>query len=87
MLSILKPSPSTTYGEVILGLIEDAVPSLPRRYNRIKRLEQKDPRAAAEDWYDLQQEMIEEYTIEHLNRKKENEDEEASKNIINMSEY
>jgi hypothetical protein len=76
MLWVLKSSPSQTYGEIILGLIEDAVPSLPRRYRRIKRLDQRDPKEADYQLFELQQDMIQEYTIPRLIEKKENHEEE-----------
>ena len=86
MLSILKPFPSSSYDEVIRGLIEDAVPYLPYELKRIRRLEEDDIEEAASEYGDLQQRLLEDYTIERLIRKKEYEQERAEQEAFDEAE-
>jgi HD superfamily phosphohydrolase len=86
MLSLLKPFPSSSYDEVIRGLIEDAAPYLPYELERIRRLEENDIEEAASEYGDLQQRLLEDYTIERLIRKKEYEQERAEQEAFDEAE-
>lgn len=75
MLWVLKPFPSISFNDVILGLIEDVCPILPLEIRRIRRLHETDPDLANSELDRLQKEIYEDYTIERLLRRKELKDE------------
>jgi hypothetical protein len=86
MLSLMKPFPSTSYDDVIRGMIEDACPFLPYELERIRKLEVKDPGEAAYELHELQERILQDYTVERLLRKKENDEEMASERAIAQKE-
>lgn len=71
MLSCLRQFESTSYSDVILGLIQDVCPFLPAEVKRIKLLEKDDPELAASEFEKLKQVTYENYTISRLQRKKQ----------------
>ena len=58
-------------------LIENAVPSLPYRLDRINRFEAEDPEVWASEMHDLQQDIMETFTVDFLSRQKERDQEVA----------
>ncbi len=74
MLWCLKPYPSTSFNDVILGLVEDCVPYLPVEIQRIQKLERDDPEMAVKELEKLQKIVYQSYTFERLSRKKVRED-------------
>ena len=86
MLSLIKPFPSTSYDDVIRGMIEDACPFLPYELERIRKLEVDDPSEAAHELHDLQERILQDYTVERLLRKKENDEEMAIERAIEQKE-
>jgi hypothetical protein len=78
MLWLLKPNDSTSYDWVISMLIENAVPSLPYRLERINRLEKDNPEEWASEMHDLQQDILENFTVDFLSSQKERDEQVAS---------
>jgi predicted CopG family antitoxin len=74
MLWCLKPFPSTSFNDVISGIIEDVVPFLPIELKRIRELEKENPELAASELEKLQKITFDHYTVDRLLRKKERED-------------
>ena len=86
MLSLMKPFPSTSYDDVIRGMIEDSCPFLPYELERIRNLELDDPGEAAYQLHDLQEHILQNYTVERLLRKKEHDEEMAIERAIEQKE-
>lgn len=73
MLWCLKPSPSTSFNDVIQELIDDVCPFLPQEIKKIQLLEDENPKLAGEELDKLHKITYENYTIDRLLRKKERE--------------
>jgi hypothetical protein len=86
MLSFMKPFPSTSYDDVIRGMIEDACPFLPHELERIRMLEVDDQSEAAYKLHELQERILQEYTVERLLRKKEDDEQMAIERAIEQKE-
>jgi len=71
MLSCLRQFESTSFSDVILGLIQDVYPYLPAEVKRIKLLEKDDPELAASEFEKLKLVTYENYTLGRLQRKKQ----------------
>jgi len=86
MLWCLKPFPSTSFNDVILGLIEDICPILPLEIRRIRKLKETDPDSANSDLDELQKHVFEECVVELLIRKKERQEEAAIEQHFKLQE-
>ena len=84
MLSLLKPFPSTSYDEVIRDLIENACPYLPHELERISQLKQEDPSEWAEQLNELQNDLFENYYVDGLLRKREEQKEREKEEAVNQ---
>jgi len=71
MLSCLRQFESTSFNDVILGLIQDTCPFLPPEVKRIRILEKENPELAASEFERLKKVTYESYTIGRLRRKQE----------------
>jgi len=86
MLTCLKLSPSTSFNDFILWLIEDICPILPLEIRRIRKLMVTDPDSAFSDLDSLQKEVFENCVVEMLIRKKERQEEAAIEQHFKLQE-
>ena len=75
MLTMLKPFDSTSFDEVIRDLIENACPYLPHKLERLSKYEQDDPDYYYSELNDLKQELFENYYVDGLVRRREEQKE------------
>lgn len=86
MLHLLKSWSSTTNDEVIRDLIEDACPDLPDRLEQIAHLERDDPSEWAYEMHELQQDILQNYTVDRLLRKRERDKERTVEKYLKQKE-
>ena len=77
LLLLMKPSPETSFNNVILYLIEGVCPWLHDSFENLKNLEQESPKEAAAERILLQKDIFDEVLVELFHKQHERQQDRA----------